>query len=403
MSRMKNGRLAASWNTHSLLTMGALKPLQAKLAERAPVQHIETFLMRCRDDLKRLASAYRASFDKGKSKDALSGRHGEIITESDFISAFQLNPATSFHYIKSADLRQGKTLSHDESRDGPPGGMYVPVAEGEEMSAPDILTAYSDEPDWGMDQELFREDFVYGTCPFGSPSGQSSQAPFHMAFLHESRVFTALFPDLKRSFMLSRIRLFKDLAEIAFSAGARYWGWRFTAWAVHYLQDLTQPYHARAFPAPITPVLVRAAIRPRINLFKANKNYLKNRHLIFESAIHFILNRSVKEEQEHPFIRALAGKGDAYEGDLETVMFEAAQFPAQTARYVDRLTMKIIGDPRLRDPKFDLSQLQPYGIETVLKNVEDVEQELLGRLIDVISRCFYETGKVTRYGLKGLL
>ena len=30
--------------------------------------------------------------------------------------------------------------------------------------------------------------------------------------------------------------------------GHDYWAWRFTGWGMHYLQDLTQPYHARVLP-----------------------------------------------------------------------------------------------------------------------------------------------------------
>ena len=38
------------------------------------------------------------------------------------------------------------------------------------------------------------------------------------------------------------------MARHAFKTGHPYWGWRFAGWSLHYVQDLTQPYHARVLP-----------------------------------------------------------------------------------------------------------------------------------------------------------
>ncbi len=119
---------------------------------------------------------------------------------------------------------------------------------GETVSPSQVFATFSDEPDWGMDQNLYPiREYGYGPAPFGAETGKSSQAPFHMAFLHENPIVTALVPDLRRSFMEQRIRVSFALARTAFAHRVDYWGWRFAAWAAHYLQDLTQPYHARPF------------------------------------------------------------------------------------------------------------------------------------------------------------
>ena len=69
-----------------------------------------------------------------------------------------------------------------------------------------------------------------------------------MGFFHEAAIVYKAAPFLKRTYPEYRIHLWQTLAVHAFRSGHPYWGWRFAGWSLHYLQDLTQPYHATVLP-----------------------------------------------------------------------------------------------------------------------------------------------------------
>jgi hypothetical protein len=91
--------------------------------------------------------------------------------------------------------------------------------------------------------------YGFGVQPFGNPGlDYGSQAPFHMGLYHESPLIYLFAAFLKESYPEYRIHLFKSLSEFAFSHGQDYWGWRFMGWGLHYLGDLSMPYHTTALP-----------------------------------------------------------------------------------------------------------------------------------------------------------
>ncbi|MCD6552280.1 hypothetical protein [Thermotoga sp.] len=101
-----------------------------------------------------------------------------------------------------------------------------PSPVDEKVPAWQILTVYSSEPDWGMDQglDLSPYQFLIG----------NSQGVRHMKY----RIMGLEFFEADKSFYY-----FHDLAKEAFRKGDRYWGYRFLARALHYIEDLSQPYH----------------------------------------------------------------------------------------------------------------------------------------------------------------
>lgn len=147
-----------------------------------------------------------------------------------------------------------------------PYAAFRRVEPGEELSALDVLASAADEPDYGMDLGLFSDsgtewgrEYGFGRQPFGNPASEfSTQAPFHMAFFHESPIVYRCTSALRRSFLLPRVRQFTTLARFAMERGHDYWSLRFAGWALHYVQDLTMPYHASALPGkrPATIVVL---------------------------------------------------------------------------------------------------------------------------------------------------
>lgn len=394
-----------SWNTHALLTRAALKSVsEPRLSENVEVVGIGEFISQAERDFVAIIEEYgrrislRAGVPVRKNEPGTnaSGTHG-------FLSALKLNPSVSLLHVRVLSPEEASSAAaHDASRNGPPGGMYVPLSEGDTISAREVLAAFSDEPDWGMDQDLYPiRDYGYGPAPFGRETGKSSQAPFHMAFLHESPILTAIIPSLRRSFMEERIRVFFALARAAFAHRVKYWGWRFTAWAMHYLQDLTQPYHARPFPVPLAPVLKRLVLNrdPRAIMLEAT-DYLKNRHILFEAIVHFMLNEVAKKSRDHPFVRALDGTGNTLEKPLLKFMYECSTIPSSIARTADRAMQNLVNASSLESVAIIGDQDAFHKIDLELLAPSSKRQELLSRFIHIVSKCLLETGSATRYAVK---
>jgi hypothetical protein len=410
-----------SWNTHALITRAALSTVNApRLDHSIPVVALETFLSVAKEPLREVLKWYYELLDL-KDQGAAAKRGAipeipkEILTAGDFLASLKLNVNCPLQYVRVLRPEEvSPDEPHDPSRAAPPGGMYVATGQEETIQAREVLCTFSDEPDWGMDQGLFSvSQYGYGPCPFGPEHGPSSQAPFHMAFLHENPLVLALRPSLGKSFMGERIQLFFALARLAMNSGVDYWGWRFAAWAMHYLQDITQPYHAIPFPAARLPLLIRFFLHPNPRRFAAkNESYLKNRHMLFEAIVHYLLNEAVKNSADHPFLRALAGEicrggfqTRPYRPiepsmDIRSLMKESSRVAADLARQIDRTMMALMDDPRISDPHYSLNKDREYQIEETLQSAGRERPDLFDDFISLVSVCLAPTGEVSRYAVQ---
>lgn len=136
---------------------------------------------------------------------------------------------------------------------------------GDKVSALDILSHYSDEPDWGMDRELFEPDqypdlWKKEFSMMGGKKGKTSQAFRHMYFPEFNLLYplaTFKLPKLFSSMGEAPVRaaILLDFARKARVAGDLYWALRFTANALHFLEDLAQPFHTSQVPAKVFMVM----------------------------------------------------------------------------------------------------------------------------------------------------
>lgn len=104
------------------------------------------------------------------------------------------------------------------------------------VSARQVLSGYSGEPDWGMDKGLDaskHQGLMGGT----DPKMTSSQGFRHMSFL------LGTMGDAPK-----RAQLCFDLGRKAMAKGHNYWGFRFVAWGLHYLEDMGTPVHTNMLP-----------------------------------------------------------------------------------------------------------------------------------------------------------
>ncbi len=265
---------ALAWSNHALITHAAFADLGAlRDAPAVKVESIEAFVQAEAASIERLLAVeeqwarehvptYPARPDALAFSAAPTDREG---WRRRFVAALRLNPESRLALFLQRLPGQGDggraplqgsqvtTLRQDHVQMNT---RFLALAEGESVAPLDVLATASDEPDYGLDVGLWQDSpgpaastYGMGRQPFGNPAYEySGQAPLHMGFYHEAGIVYAAAGFLKRTYPEYRVHLFQSLAAHALKSGHAYWGWRFAGWALHYVQDLTQPYHARVLP-----------------------------------------------------------------------------------------------------------------------------------------------------------
>jgi hypothetical protein len=125
------------------------------------------------------------------------------------------------------------------------------------FTAGQILSQYSDEPDWEVDQELFNLDeypelWRPDTKYIAGQHGTASQGFRHMyfpgKFLWRHPIASFQIPMHSLGEAPYRADLFYRLSQLFFKNHSPYWGYRFLAWSLHYIEDLFQPFHVSQTP-----------------------------------------------------------------------------------------------------------------------------------------------------------
>lgn len=107
------------------------------------------------------------------------------------------------------------------------------------VSALEILSTYSAEPDWHMDTDLKLSSIQV--------LAGGSQGWRHQRYILFWPVAYGVAPD--------RAQYFYDLALAAYKRGDKYWAFRFLARSLHYVEDVGQPLHA--LPLPVGDFVIR--------------------------------------------------------------------------------------------------------------------------------------------------
>lgn len=244
-----------------------------------------------------------------------------------FLMALRVAPISKFAlYVQpdpwSAAPDPAKLLAHSAVNTLPepanPTHLFVALKAGDQVSPLAVLASAADEPDYGLDINLWGDSpsdwgkiYGFGALPFGNPTlNFSTQAPFHMGFYHEERIIYLAAAFIKKTFPLLRAHQFSGLAALAFRTGHPYWGWRFTGLALHYVQDLTQPYHASLSPGNSALKLVGINLLAMAGLPRLKNEMivlLSNRHLALEKYQHQLLYKAALVQQETAIEKALRG------------------------------------------------------------------------------------------------
>jgi hypothetical protein len=292
---------------------------------------------------------------------------------------------------------------------------FVVLKPGESVAALKVLASAAFEPDFGLDINLMNDSpsawgktYGFGDLPFGNPKlAYSTQAPFHMGFYQEDKILYLAAPFLKRTFPLVRVNQYAGLAALAFKTGHPYWGWRFSGLALHYVQDLSQPYHATVSPGSGTLGLLGTNVLAMAGFPTLKNNtvtLLSNRHLALERYQAQILARATGGGADQALVKSLGNPATdaqypAWSGLYvrDVVAKESYDYAAKLADIiVQSLPGKYVGDPA-----FDFGANED-GVDLIaeLANIDAPRRQNLDQAVAELLTHF---GAHSRNAVRGIL
>jgi hypothetical protein len=126
--------------------------------------------------------------------------------------------------------------------------IETPLEVGPEKTGTEILSRYIEEPDGMLDGGLHQSPYLERVKPSMSLFYEENNEHTH-PFRH-FYVPTSTIPPIFHAKGIApyRAAFYARLAQGAFKTGHPYWGYRFLAWSIHYIQDVTQPWHTVLVP-----------------------------------------------------------------------------------------------------------------------------------------------------------
>ena len=341
-----------------------------------------------------------------------------------FLSALRVAPNSRFALYLQPDpvnpnATPGRPLPHarvDTLPEQPNSQLrFVEIKAGDAVAPLNVLASATDEPDYGLDINLWEDSpsewgkaYGFGALPFGNPAlYYATQAPFHMGFFHEDRLIYLAAPFVKKTFPMMRVHQYTSLAALAFKTGHPYWGWRFTGLALHYLQDLTQPYHASLSPGNASLKLIGINVLAMAGFPRLKDEMivlLSNRHLALEKYQNQLISSAAQAKQDTAFEQALRATAkdasyppwtDLYARDVVSLQAHALA-PQLVEQLVQALPQRYVSDP-----SFDFG-VHESGIDLVAE-LKKQNQAALKLLNNTVSALMGNFGAHSRNLVRGVL
>ena len=400
---------AAAWSNHALGTWQALSSLLA--SGRTPevrAESLSSFLAAQGHILETLMQQEEKWAEENvpeypQRPDNLRYRFGDDAKQNrqSFLAALRINPKSKlplYLQLQPGANASGKallpwnevtTLQHSLSVKN---AQFLKVQEGQMLAALDVVASASDEPDYGLDLGLWDDNdeahnlgYRFGKQPFGNPALEySSQAPFHMGFFHESPIVYKAAGFLRRTYPEYRIHLYQTLSKHAFNSGHAYWGWRFAGWALHYVQDLTQPYHASALPGVSVPRMLWINGLDMAGAHDSKHNVIilvSNRHAALENYQYYRMHAAyLRKDTEDALLRATreSVKSNQPAYALSQVRQEISLQSHALANPTDALLEHVLPAKYISDPRYVLGEAEPQlNLFTVMNGVSPERQALM--------------------------
>jgi hypothetical protein len=187
----------------------------------------------------------------------------------------------------------------------------------------------------------------------------------HMGFFHEAAIVYAAAPFLRHTYPEYRVHLWRALAAEAFRSGHPYWGWRFAGWGLHYVQDLTQPYHARVLPGAGTMRIMWINALDLAGMHGAKDRVVTlvtNRHLALENVqLHWLYEAELNHGTGDAALKALRGNAAdaARPFDDESLRQTISRESYEAADTVDAALVAALPARYTSDPSYIVGVTEP--------------------------------------------
>lgn len=411
------------WGSHYLITLRALEhPKMAFLDKEVPTEDIEFFIKKEKEGLYKLFKEYYEWHyqynPKRMNPDYLKNPFDKEKADLQaFLRSARLNPKAKFLLVNRVLPGQKPKYKVIPTKEVYPyykeQGFFFQFEDvtNKKVSLRSILVTFADEPDWIMDHHLWEiKEYGYGNQPYGEPEGESSKAPFHMLFMQEPLIVRLFASHLLEGMTIERIVLFTKLAKFAKDTGHEYWAHRFLAWAIHYYQDLGQPYHAKAVPGANFWYYIRYIFSWDKKAFQERETQLlKNKHFIYEDFVSVYLEKSLTEPDfiTDGLSNALRKDPLIFESyikfikinDYTNVVKNLTEYSANHGYELDNNIQKIFGFKYTQDYTYDIERDPQYKITNVMNQIDEDKKNLL---LKETEKDFQNTAQITRFAVLDL-
>ncbi|GHB45693.1 hypothetical protein GCM10007094_38920 [Pseudovibrio japonicus] len=420
---------ANAWSDHNLITYPVLQSMP-EVADQAPVpvETLTEFVTAEAQGLEDLLAAnevwLRENFPHYKPRpDAIAFDADSSDLLLSFIHAIRINPeAPLTPYIKllPAQDTQGRRLMQASevavysNLNDYKKLRFVEVKSGDMVTPLEVLSSANDDPDNGLDIGLFEDNgtpagkmYGFGEQAFGNPAVEfSSQAPFHMAFYHEASILYTLAPFLNDTFPDYRVHMYKALAEYAFRTGHDYWGWRFMGWGLHYVGDMSMPYHATLQPGVSTASSIWTNTKDVMGFPQAKTDaiqLLSNRHFVTEKFQAVIINDAYAEQDSSSVVlEALTKQTPAVEYTDSTFVDVFAKKSYDKSDKLADYLIRFVPAKLVSDPSFEVDGSEE--IEQVVELIRDEHgHDGLSEMTNMVGELMHDHNANTRSFVKSVL
>ncbi|MDX1959860.1 MAG: hypothetical protein SFU98_14915 [Leptospiraceae bacterium] len=399
-----------SWTNHFIVSYYSLLSMQEiQTAKPVVVESLDNFVKKEAAGLAKLLEEQEEYARKNfpnyspRSNDLKFDPTSKNLKKS-FLESLRVNPniklALFLQKISSEKLKQRmpyQKVSVFEKDEWLEKYIFQELKEGQSVSPFEVTATAADEPDYGLDIGLFSNNesehgkvYGFGEQPFGDPRKfYGSQAPFHMGFFHEAGVIYAMAGFIKRTNPEYRIYLYNTLAKYAFQTGHDYWGYRFSGWGLHYIGDLTQPYHSTLFPGKSTLGLIWTNISGKKARDEAVIR-LSDRHTAIEHYEYYLLDKIIKSgEKDNKFLNAFQ------------VLSNDSKYPEFTFSYVrDVLSKESNGRADDLDERIEKSEAVMLFKDRDFDFSKFKEDETTAKVQEILIELFQSVGSHTRNFLR---
>lgn len=432
---------AKAWEGHALLTLVALQNMkELKNLPDVPAETLDSFVQKEKTRLGKILDdnekwsiqhiiAY-APLPKALEFDVLKKQN--IPLKTAFMETIRINPTLNFplfienlpgftHHFNNT-LSKSAIMLPELINEKSLRILNLPLEKvnpGDKLSPLEIITSSADEPDWGMDINLWSTDhtwfgkqYGFGKQLWGNPKVFfTGQTQFHMGFYYEPSYFYKLSPSLKHFYPEYRIHLYLTLSKFAFQTGHPYWGYRFLGWALHYVQDLTQPYHSTLAPNVKGRKLIGIDLLKLIFIKSPAQHLIQiesNSHFSLENYEYFKLAAAIEKPNENKenkaIIQALSNSTidssyPPYDDNYPRKI--VAKESHAKANLIDETIHLAFPSKYITDPNYIFYETDPninmVKITEALHNpsLKDLDNELLG----ILGSIGAHTRNFVRYGL----